>query len=66
MPSTATLLGIKGRTMSRLPAEISSWLRRHWALALAGLLVVFIAGGVSMSRFAPDRAPPPPVSAASP
>ncbi len=45
---------------------ILSWLRRHWALALAGLLVIFIAGGVSISRLAPDRAPPPPVSAPSP
>jgi len=44
-----------------------SWLRRHWALALAGLLVIFIAGGVSMSRLARDGvAAPPAVSSRAP
>jgi hypothetical protein len=46
---------------------VLSWLRRHWALALAGLLVIFIAGGVSMSRLAPERvAAPPAVSSRAP
>ena len=42
------------------------WLKRHWALVIAGLLVVFIAGGVSMSRLARDRAAPPNVSSPAP
>jgi hypothetical protein len=49
-----------------MASRTGSWLRRHWALVLAGLLVVFIAGGASMSRFArvrPPPAAPPPVSA---
>jgi hypothetical protein len=33
----------------------TSWLRRHWALLLAGLLVIFVAGGVSISRLVLDR-----------
>jgi hypothetical protein len=44
-----------------VPPAILSWLRRHWALALAGLLVIFLAGGVSVSRLARDRAAAPPV-----
>jgi hypothetical protein len=49
-------------------AAIVSWLRRHWALVLAGLLVVFVAGGASVARFARQRAAvsPPPVSAPMP
>jgi len=39
-----------------LPRMILSRLRRHLALVLAGLLVVFIAGGASMTRLARLRA----------
>ncbi len=42
---------------------IAPWLRRYWALMVAGLLVLFIAGGASMAHFARDRSAPPPVSA---
>ena len=45
--------------------EQRSWLRRYWALVVAGLLVLFIAGGASMSHYVRVRAVPaaPPVSA---
>ena len=43
---------------------IVPFVRRHWALVLAGLLVIFVAGGASVARFARDRASAPPVSAA--
>jgi len=43
---------------------IVPFLKRHWALVLAGLLVIFLAGGASVARFTRDRAvAPPPVSA---
>ncbi|HKA16465.1 MAG TPA: hypothetical protein VKH41_15690 [Myxococcota bacterium] len=47
-----------------MSSPILSWLRRHWAIVLAGLLVLFVAGGASMARFArvPSPAPLPPVS----
>jgi hypothetical protein len=51
----------------RVASAIVSWLRRHWALALAGLLVIFVAGGASMSRLARNRvAAPPAVSSPAP
>jgi len=43
-----------------MPPAILGWLRRHWALALGGLLVVFVAGGASVSRLARVRAAEPP------
>ena len=43
-----------------------SFLRRYWALVLAGLLVLFVAGGASMSHLARVRAPAPAVSTAPP
>ena len=44
--------------------SVMSYVRRHWALLLAGLLVIFLAGGASVARFTRDRAAvPPPVSA---
>ncbi len=43
---------------------ILPWLRHHWALVLAGLLVVLIAGGASVARFARDRAAEPPAVSA--
>jgi hypothetical protein len=52
-----------------MSSPILSWLKRHWALVVAGLLVVFIAGGASMSRLSRSRAAPaapPPVSAPAP
>jgi len=39
------------------------WLRRYWAIVVAGLLVVFAAGGVSMARLAHRGAVLPAVSA---
>ena len=48
--------------MSLMP--VLPFLRRHWALVLAGLLVVFIAGGASVARFTRDRADAPAVSSA--
>jgi hypothetical protein len=47
--------------MSVLP-----FVRRHWALVLAGLLVVFLAGGASVARFTRDRAADPPAVSAPP
>jgi len=45
-------------------AVVLPFLKRHWALLLAGLLVVFVAGGASVAHFARDRSVvPPPVSA---
>ncbi len=38
-------------------SAVVSWLRRHWALVLAGLLVLFVAGGASVARLARVRAP---------
>jgi len=55
-----------------MPSAISAWVWRHWALVLAGLLVVFIAGGVSMTHLTRERVPgpgggePPAVSAPAP
>jgi hypothetical protein len=43
---------------------ILSWVKRHWALVLAGLLVVFLAGGASVARFTRDRAAEPPAVSA--
>jgi hypothetical protein len=40
-----------------------SWLRRYWAIVVAGLLVIFVAGSVSMARLAQRTAVPPAVSA---
>jgi hypothetical protein len=51
---------------SRLREQIVSWLRRHWALVLAGLLVLFVAGGASMAHFTPVRALPAPAVSAAP
>jgi hypothetical protein len=48
-----------------MPPAILSWLRRHWALVLAGLLVIFVAGGVSVSRLAPQRVAAPPAVSSS-
>jgi hypothetical protein len=45
--------------------SVLSWLRRHWALALAGLLIISVAGSASMSRLARHRAAPP-ISAPAP
>jgi len=47
--------------------SVIPFLKRHWALVLAGLLVVFVAGGASVARFTRDRAAAPPaVSSPSP
>jgi hypothetical protein len=46
--------------------SVIPFLRRHWALVLAGLLVVFVAGGASVARFTRDRAAGPPVVSAPP
>jgi hypothetical protein len=60
-----TLIEVEELTMA---SRIGSWLQRHWALVLAGLLVVFIAGGASMSRLVRNRpaTEPPAVSAPAP
>jgi type II secretion system protein C len=60
-----------------VPVAIAAWipqtilprLRRHAPLLLAGLLVVFLAGGASVARFvrsAPARLPPPAAAPAHP
>jgi hypothetical protein len=46
--------------------SIVPFLRRHWALVLAGLLVIFLAGGASMARFTRDRAAAPPAVSSPP
>jgi hypothetical protein len=46
--------------------SVLAFLRRHWALVLAGLLVVFLAGGASVARFTRDRATAPPAVSAPP
>ena len=45
--------------------SVVPFLKRHWALVLAGLLVVFVAGGASVARFTRDLAGPPAVSSPS-
>ena len=47
-------------------AVIVPFLRRHWALVLAGVLVIFVAGGASVARFTRDRAAAPPAVSAPP
>jgi hypothetical protein len=49
-----------------LPSRVFAWLQRHWALVLAGLLVVFLAGGASVARFVRMRAAAPPPAVSSP
>ena len=46
--------------------SVVDFVRRHWALVLAGLLVIFLAGGASVARFTRDRAPGPPAVSAPP
>jgi hypothetical protein len=46
--------------------SIVPFVRRHWALMVAGLLVIFVAGGASVARFARNRAVPPPAVSAPP
>ena len=46
--------------------SVIPFLRRHWALVLAGLLVVFLAGGASVARFNRDRGAQPPAVSAPP
>jgi hypothetical protein len=43
-----------GRLM--IAMSIVLFVRRHWALVVAGLLVIFVAGGASVARFARNRA----------
>ena len=40
-------------------SAILSWLKRYWALVVAGILVVFLAGGASMSRLVRDHGAAP-------
>jgi hypothetical protein len=46
--------------------SVLSFVKRHWALVLAGALVVFLAGGASVARLTRDRAHAPPAVSAPP
>jgi hypothetical protein len=46
--------------------SVIPFLKRHWALVLAGLLVVFVAGGASVARFTRDLASAPPAVSSPP